>query len=102
MDRVRVGLLALLEFFDEEPVLARFCVVHSARAGPAVLAARLQVLDRLARVLDDERAPVRCYPPALTAQAVVSGVLGVLDGLKGVKTVVWRERLLWAGSGSIA
>jgi DNA-binding MarR family transcriptional regulator len=78
LDRVRAGLLALLEFFDEQPKLARYCVVHSAEAGPAVLARRQQVLDRLARVLDDERAPSRGYPPPLTAQALVSGALGVL------------------------
>ena len=57
LDRVRAGLSALLGFFDEEPALARYCVVHSAQAGPAVLAARGEVLDALARVLDDERAP---------------------------------------------
>ena len=77
-DRVRAGLVALLEFFDEERAVARYLVVHSAQAGPAVLARRQQVLDRLARVLDDERAPARSYPPPLTAQAIVSGVLGVL------------------------
>jgi DNA-binding MarR family transcriptional regulator len=77
-DRVRAGLFALLEFFDEEPALARLCVVDSAQAGPGVLARRTEVLDRLARVLDDERAPARAYPPPLTAQAVVNGVLGVL------------------------
>jgi hypothetical protein len=77
-DRVRAGLFALLEFFDQEPALARLCVLDSAQAGPAVLARRSEVLDRLARVLDDERAPARGYPPPLTAQAVVNGVLGVL------------------------
>ena len=41
---------------------------------------RGEVLDRLAPVLDDERAPARGYPPPLTAQAVVSGALGVLHG----------------------
>ena len=80
LDRLRAGLLALLEFFDEEPALARFCVVDSAGAGPAVLERRRELLDRLARVLDDERAPGRAYPPALTAEAVLSGVLGVLHG----------------------
>jgi DNA-binding MarR family transcriptional regulator len=80
LDRVRAGLLALLEFFDEQPALARYCVVHSAQGGPAVRAARSEVLDRLARVLDDERAPARGYPPPLTAQAVLSGALGVLHG----------------------
>lgn len=78
LDRVRAGLRALLEFFDEQPALARFLVVHSAQAGPDVLAARSEVLRRLAQVLDDERAPARGYPPPLTAQAVVAGALGVL------------------------
>lgn len=78
LDRVRAGLLAVLEFFDEQPALARFLLVHSAQAGPAVLAARREALDRLARVLDDEHAPARSYPPPLTAQAVASGALGVL------------------------
>ncbi len=75
---LRAGLTALLEFFDEEPVLARYLVVGSLRAGPAVLACRGKMLERLARVLDDEHAPARVFPPPLTAHAVVSGVLGVL------------------------
>ena len=78
LDRVRAGLVAVVELFDEQPALARFLVVRSAQAGPAVLAARLGALDRLARVLDDARAPARGYPPALTAQAVICGALGVL------------------------
>jgi DNA-binding MarR family transcriptional regulator len=78
VDRVRVGLTALLELFDEQPALARYLVVSSAQAGPAVLARRGEVLERLAVLLDDERAPARTYPPPLTAHAVASGVLGVL------------------------
>jgi AcrR family transcriptional regulator/predicted transcriptional regulator len=80
VDRIRAGLRALLEFFDREPELARFCVVGSAQAGPTVLARRCEVLDALARLLDDERAPARSYPPVLAAEAVVNGVLGVLQG----------------------
>jgi DNA-binding MarR family transcriptional regulator/phage shock protein PspC (stress-responsive transcriptional regulator) len=78
VDGVRAGLAALLEFFDEEPKLARYLVVHSAQAGSAVLERRREVLDRIAVLLDDERAPARGYPPPLAAQAVASGVLGVL------------------------
>ena len=78
VDGVRAGLVALLEFFDEEPVLARYLVVGSAQAGPGVLARRGEVLERVAVLLDDERAPARSYPPPLTAHAVASGVLGVL------------------------
>jgi predicted transcriptional regulator/AcrR family transcriptional regulator len=78
LDRVRAGLMALLEFFDQQPALAKFLVVHSAQAGPAVQARRGAVLDRFASVLDDETAPARGYPPPLTGQAVASGALGVL------------------------
>lgn len=78
VDAVRAGLLALLEFFDEEPELASYLVVHSARAGDSVRERRREVLDQIAMLLDDERAPGRGYPPPLTAQAVASGVLGVL------------------------
>ena len=78
IDGVRAGLVALLEFCDEEEALATYLVVHSAHAGEAVSARRREVLDRLALLLDDERAPARSYPPPLTAQAVASGVLGVV------------------------
>lgn len=61
-----VGLLALLKFFDQEPALERLCVVASAQAG-AGRAGSSQVLDRLARVPDDERAPPRFYSPTLNA-----------------------------------
>jgi DNA-binding MarR family transcriptional regulator len=78
VDAVRAGLLALLEFGDEEPKLAKYLVVHSAGASGAVLERRRGVIERIAKLLDDERAPARGYPPPLTAQAVATGVLGVL------------------------
>jgi DNA-binding MarR family transcriptional regulator len=78
LDGVRAGLLALLEFFDTEPALARYLVVGSAVAGPRVLERRKEILGKVALLLDDERAPARAYPPPLTADAVASGVLGVL------------------------
>jgi hypothetical protein len=34
-DRVRAGLAAVLEYLEQEPQLARLCVVQSAAAGPA-------------------------------------------------------------------
>jgi DNA-binding MarR family transcriptional regulator len=80
LDRLRAGLRGLLEFFDEEPALACYLVVHSAQAGPAVLARRAQVLDALTEVLDEQRAPARAYPPQLTGQALIGGVLGTLHG----------------------
>jgi AcrR family transcriptional regulator len=54
-ERVRGGLLAILSFFDREPVLAQVCVVQSLRGGPVVLKRREEVLARLAGVLDEGR-----------------------------------------------
>ena len=78
VDRVRAGLFALLVFFDEEPELARLCVVQSAAAGPAVLARRSDLLDQLARVVDQGRGAARRQPPPLTAEGMVGGVLSVI------------------------
>jgi DNA-binding MarR family transcriptional regulator len=90
VDAVRAGLLALLQFFDEEPQLGRYLVVHSAQADAAVLERRREVIEQIAKLLDDERAPARGYPPPLMAQAVANGVLGVLG-----------ERLSQSHSGAL-
>jgi AcrR family transcriptional regulator len=55
-ERVRGGLVAILSFFDREPVLARVCVVQSLRGGPAVLQRREEILARLTVVLDAGRS----------------------------------------------
>ena len=78
-DRVRAGLTALLEFFDDQPQLARMCVVESAAAGPAAFARRCEVLDELVRMIDGGGAPARDVPP-LTAEIVVGGTLSVIGG----------------------
>jgi AcrR family transcriptional regulator len=77
-DRVRAGLFALLQFFDQEPQLARLCVVQSAAAGPATLARRRELLDQLARMIDQGRSVARRQPPPLTAEGMVGGALGVI------------------------
>jgi AcrR family transcriptional regulator len=76
-DRIRGSLLAILEFFDEEPALARLCVIDSAAFGPAVLARREELLDRLAAAVDEGREVARAEPLPLAAQAVVGGVFAV-------------------------
>jgi AcrR family transcriptional regulator len=80
VDRVRAGLVALLVLFDEEPGLARLCVVESAAAGSGALACRGEVLDQLARLIDGGRAAARRQPPSFTAEGVVGGVLSVIHG----------------------
>jgi AcrR family transcriptional regulator len=78
--RVRAALEALLALFDEQPQLARLCVVETLKGGPAVLERRRELLDALAGALDEGRAEARADsdPPALTAEATVGGVLAVV------------------------
>jgi AcrR family transcriptional regulator/DNA-binding MarR family transcriptional regulator len=79
VERMRAGLLALLEFFDAEPRLARLCVLHSAVAGsPAAIAYRGETLSRLVEVVNEGRASSRCQPSPVTAEGVVGGVLAIV------------------------
>jgi DNA-binding MarR family transcriptional regulator len=78
VDRVRAGLLALLEFFDERPDLAHLLVVRAPVAGPRALAHRREMLERLARVIDEGRERAGRQPAPLTAEGVVGGALSVI------------------------
>jgi len=79
-ERVRRGLWVVLSFFDREPVLARVCVVQSLRGGPGILAAREELLVRLAMVVDEgrnESARAReCSP--LVAEGLVGAALSIV------------------------
>jgi len=79
VDRVRAGLLALLELLDEERELARLCIAH-ALASPTVLTQRRDVLDKLTRIIDEGRRAGRASrnPPPLAAQGVLGGALGLI------------------------
>ena len=79
-DGVRSALARLLMTMDEEPGLARLCVVEALGAGERVLGRRTEVLDQLARVLDEGRTATGANrePPEVTAEAVVGGVFAVV------------------------
>jgi len=79
-DGVRAGLAALLAFLDDEPSLARICVVEAMGAGPRVLKRRAQVLDRLKKVVDLGRfeTTVNREPPEVTAEGVIGAVFAVV------------------------
>jgi|HubBroStandDraft_4_1064222.scaffolds.fasta_scaffold14911_2 AcrR family transcriptional regulator len=79
-DGVRAGLARVLRFMDEEPGLARLCVVEALGGGARVLESRAGVLHELAEVIDRGRA-VRGgtrEPPEVTAEGVVGAVFAVL------------------------
>ena len=68
-------------FFDEEPALARFCVVEALAAGPKALERRGEIVDLLVKVVDEghEERPARAPdPPPLAAEGAVGAVLAVI------------------------
>jgi AcrR family transcriptional regulator/DNA-binding MarR family transcriptional regulator len=77
---VRAGLAELLVFFDEEPALARLCLVEALGAGPRVLERRAELLDELAKVVDRGRFATSAVrePPEVVAEGVVGAVFAVL------------------------
>jgi AcrR family transcriptional regulator len=79
-ERTRRALTALLGLFDEDPALARVCLVETLKAGPAVCERRREVLDILADAVDEGRTEAKrsTESPPLTAQSTVGGVLSVL------------------------
>jgi len=80
-NRVRASVTAMLGFFDEQPELARTRVVNGLQADPETLARRSEVLDQLARVLDEEgrrASEAGEHLPPLLAEVVVGGVLSVI------------------------
>jgi AcrR family transcriptional regulator len=80
-ERVRSGLARLLVLLEEEPVLARICLIEAQGAGTKVLERRNQVFGELAEVLDRGRAVTSAVrePPQITAEALVGAVFAVLQ-----------------------
>jgi AcrR family transcriptional regulator len=77
---IRCALARLLVFMDEEPGLAKLCVVDAPAAGENVLERRARALDELAKVIDRGRvlSIATREPPTLTAEGVVGAIVAVL------------------------
>ncbi len=85
-ERVRAGLAALLELFDEEPALGSLLVVDALGAGPEVLERRARALEMLAALVAEGGSVARSgrrtsseeSSPSLAAEGVVGAVLSVV------------------------
>ncbi len=80
-DGIRSALARLLMLMDEEPALARLCVVEALAAGERVLELRAEALNELARVIDRGRpgaGAAHRRPPELTAECIVGAIFTVL------------------------
>jgi AcrR family transcriptional regulator/DNA-binding MarR family transcriptional regulator len=77
--RVRAALTALLELSDQEPSLARMCVVETLKGGPTVLERRRTVVQALVTAIDEGRGESKgTGPPPLAAEGAVGGALSVI------------------------
>jgi AcrR family transcriptional regulator len=76
----RAALGRLLRLIDEEPELARICLVEALVGGDRVLGRRARLVEELARAVDRGAGAAASVggPQQLTAEAVVGGVLSVL------------------------
>jgi AcrR family transcriptional regulator len=81
-DRVRAGLQAALEFFDQQPELARLCFVQAPAAGEQTLLSRAKLVRAIAKRLDRDHAAERSSRvlPGLApaGEAFIGGVLEIL------------------------
>ncbi len=78
VQRVRASLLGLLMFLDEEPSLARFCLIQALAGDDTMLVRRRRVLDDLAAAVQEGCALARSEPPPLTGEALVGAVISIL------------------------
>jgi AcrR family transcriptional regulator len=76
--RLRGGLTGLLGFLDDEPEIGRALLVEVHAAGPRAIAKRAEAMERAAKAVDLAREESEDDAPAISAEAVVAGILAVL------------------------
>ena len=78
--RIRTALIALLEFVEDEPAMARLCILETLGAGRKVHERRALVLEPVIAAVDEGRGESKSATalPPLTGEGIVGGVLSVL------------------------
>lgn len=76
-ERMRAGLWTILTCLEQQPLLARACVLHSVRAGTEVLERRERIIADLVAAVDAGRAlpKVDREVTAMTAEGVVGAAV---------------------------
>lgn len=77
---IRSGLARLLSLLDDEPAVAKVCVVEALGAGPKVLQHRAAALEEAAAAIDRGRslASNATELPEVTAEGLVGAIFAVL------------------------
>jgi AcrR family transcriptional regulator len=79
-DRLRVSLVALLVFLDDQPFMGRLLIVESLGGGRGMLERRRRVMSTIVETVDEGRAEAKVGSGAtpITAEGVVGAVLSVI------------------------
>jgi AcrR family transcriptional regulator len=77
-DQLRGALTGLLGFLDEQPATGRALLVEVHAAGPRAVAKRTEAMARASSMMDLARQESDDSAPAISAEAVVAGILAVL------------------------
>jgi AcrR family transcriptional regulator len=78
-DQVRYALEAILGALQQDPAIADVLLVESLRAGPKVLARRVQITKALAKALDHGCPQIMPEIASLTAETVVGGAITIVQ-----------------------
>ncbi len=76
--RMRGSLRGLLDFLDSRPLIGRALLVEVHAAGPRAVEKRTEAMVRAAKLIDLARQEGDGGAPAISAEAVVAGILAVL------------------------
>lgn len=92
--QLRGALGGLLNFLDEQPEIGCALLVEVHAAGPRAVEKRAQAMERAARLMDLAREETGDNAPAISAEAVVAGILAVLHARLSAKETGDFQRLL--------
>jgi AcrR family transcriptional regulator len=76
--QLRGALSGLLGFLDEQPAVGKALLVEVHAAGPQAVAKRTEAMARASSAMDRAREESDDSAPAISAEAVVAGILAVL------------------------
>jgi AcrR family transcriptional regulator len=76
--QLRSALTGLLRFLDRQPAVGRALLVEVHAAGPNAIGKRTEAMERAAAAVDLAREEGDSHAPAISAEAVVAGILAVL------------------------
>lgn len=77
-NRLRAALVSLLRFLDEQPSAGRALLVEVHAAGPEAVGRRVEAMERAVAMVDLAREEGGSDAPAISAEAIVAGILAVL------------------------